>query len=162
MFASLSRTQNCWSLNCFIFVCVFFKCSFLVWKNDSKFFFFQHPTDLSFANSVCKPLAPLLCDFLAFYFKEKCQGSSYWPLRLARIAAFRKHFGGCFQLQMWGFFGILLCGLFPSGFPGSELGTLWHSRRCECAISQATWHAEIALNFLGPLKLQGLHTRKAS
>lgn len=99
MFTSLSRTQNCWSLNCFIcylFISCFFKCSFLVSKNDSNFFF-QHPTDLSFANTVCKPSAPLLCDFLALYFKEKCQGSSYWPLRLARIAAFRKHFRAVFS-----------------------------------------------------------------
>lgn len=39
--------------------------------------------------------------------------------------------------------------------------TLWHSRRYERAISQATWQAEIALNSLNPLKLQGVHSQQS-
>lgn len=54
-----------------------------------------------------------------------------------------------------GFNCTLLCRLFPSGFPGSELRMLWHSRSFECAISQATWCSEIALNPFNPLKRWG-------
>lgn len=65
-----------------------------------------------------------------------------------------KCFWGCFQLQLWAYC-TLLCRLFLSGFPGSELGMLWHSRSFEPAISQATWRREIALNSFNPLKRWG-------
>lgn len=85
-----------------------------------------------------------------------CDPSSCPVLQLLKM------FLGLFSAPAVGFHCTLLCRLFPSGFPGSELGMLWHSRSYEGAISQATWRREIALNSLNPLKLRGPYTHKAS
>jgi len=72
---------------------------------------------------------------------------SLWPL-----LQILKMFPGLISPPAVGFNCTLLCRLFLFGFPGREFGMLWHSRSFECAISQATWHREIALNSLSPLK----------
>lgn len=68
------------------------------------------------------------------------------------------------QRQMWGLlmFTPTMQNIFRlelSKETSSE--TLWHSRGYERAISQATWEAEIALNSLNPLKLQGMHSQQS-
>lgn len=97
---------------------------------------------------------------LAFLHEEKCQGSALWPILPPCIASF-KNVSGLFSAPDVGLYCTLLCRLFLSGFPRSELRTLWHSRSYECAISQATWHRAIALNSLNPLKLQGPYTQQS-
>lgn len=97
---------------------------------------------------------------LAFFCKEKCQVSALWPILPPCIASF-KNVSVLFSAPDVGLYCTLLCRLFLSGFPRSELRTLWHSRSYECAISQATWHREIALNSLNPLKLRGPYTQQS-
>lgn len=71
-------------------------------------------------------------------------------------------FGGCFfSGRCEGFFSSAAEHFHFQLSEETISATLRHSGRYERAISQATWQAEIALNSLNPLKLQGTHSQRS-
>lgn len=107
--------------------------------------------------SITESPAAWLDDFLLQ--RKKNASASWWPFRLGcrplvavssspdvRTSSVHSHDAQHFHLEL-------------SKETSSE--ALWHSRRYERAISQATCQAEIAQNSLNPLKLQGAHSQQS-